>query len=303
MLRARLTVGVFCTTALLSLTSAADSAAPIPDFSGVWARNVFNLEPMPSGPQPLSNLMRVGDKAAMPINIGDPVPLVGDYMNPILKPEAAAAVRQKGEFSASGHDFPDPSNQCGAYSLPFLFSIQLGMQMVQLKDKVVILYNQDDQVRRIWLNERHPAKLTPTASGHSIGHYEGDELVIDTVGIMLHPYTMTDRFGTPQSDVMHVIERYRLIDSAEAAQAEARQQQTAGRVGGDEAAALMDAQSKGLEVTLTIDDPKVFTMPWSAKVTYRRTKRAWIESVCAENNTDVLHQGFEHVPEANKPDF
>jgi len=303
-MQARLNAALLGSTALLFLATTADSAAPIPDFSGSWGRNVFNLEPMSSEPGPLANLKRVGKDAAMPITIGDPIPLVGDYMNPILKPEAAAVVKQKGEYSASGHDFPDPSNQCAVYSPPYLFTIQLGMQMIQLKDEIVILYTQDDQVRHIRLNERHPGKVTPTQTGHSVGHYEGNELVIDTVGIKLQPYTVADRFGTPQSEAMHVIERYRLIDAARAGEALTRQENVAGRVGGDTGVAPIDtAYGKALEVMLTVDDPKVFTMPWSAKVTYRLVKRTWNESVCAENQTDVLHQGFEHVPQAARPDF
>jgi hypothetical protein len=289
---------------LAALVEQSAAAPAIPDFSGTWGRNVFNLEPMSSGPGPLANLKRVGKDAAMPITIGDPVPLVGDYMNPILKPEAAAVVKQKGEYSASGHDFPDPSNQCAVYSPPFLFTIQLGMQMLQLKDEIVIIYTNDDQVRHIRLNERHPAKVTPTQTGHSVGHYEGNELVIDTVGIKLQPYTVADRFGTPQSDAMHVVERYRLIDANKAAEALSQQENIAGRVGGDTGVAPIDTDyGKALEVMLTIDDPKVFTMPWSAKVSYRRVKRAFNESVCAENQTDVLHQGFEHAPQATRPDF
>jgi len=176
--------------------------------------------------------------------------------------------------------------------------------MFQLKDEIVIIYTNDDQVRHIRLNERHPAKLTPTQTGHSIAHYEGDELVVDTVGIKVHYYTVADRFGTPQSEAMHVVERYRLIDAAEAREALARQEKIAGRVGGDQGVAPVDAEyAKALEVQLTIEDPNVFTTPWSANVTYRRVKRQWNESVCAENNTDVLHQGFEHVPQAEKPDF
>src|SRR6266850_4769104 len=103
--------------AILCVMSAGQgTAAPsaIPDFSGTWGRNVFNLEPLPSGPGPLKNLKRVGKDAAMPIAVGDPIPLVGDYMNPILKPAASAVVKERGEYSAGGHDFPDPSNQCAA---------------------------------------------------------------------------------------------------------------------------------------------------------------------------------------------
>ena len=282
----------------------ADTLAPIPDFSGVWGRNAFNMETMPSGPGPLTNLRRTGAAGATPIFVGDPVPLVGDYMNPILKPEAAAIVKQKGEYSASGHDFPDPSNQCAAYPPPYLFSIQIGHQMLQLKDEIVIIYTNNMQVRHVRLNSAHPAQLTPTPMGDSIGHYEGNELVIDTVGIKLEPYSMSDRFGTPQSAAMHTVERYRLIDAKDAQNAMERHEKTAGRINAEAGVAPIDTSfDKGLEVDVTVDDPNVFTMPWTAKATYRHMLRDWVETLCAENNTDVLHQGFEHIPTADRPDF
>ena len=282
----------------------AEIAAPVPDLSGQWGRNAFYFEPLASGPRPLTNLRRTGEDAGRAIIVGDPIPLVGDYTNPILKPEAAEAVRKKGEYSASGHDFPDPSNQCAAHSPPYLFTIMLGMQMLQEKSQVTILYTQDNQVRRVHMNESHPASVTPSAMGHSVGHYESDTLVVDTVGVKLQPFTWVDRFGTPQSEAMHVVERYRLIDARLAQEAQERQEKTAGRVNGEAGVAAIDTDyAKGLQVQVTIEDPKIFTTSWSANVTYRRVKRGWAESVCAENNTDVLHQGFERVPTAEKPDF
>ena len=102
--------------AAMVLPAVASGQNAIPDFSGVWGRSVFNFEPTgATGPQPLRNLRRVGPAASTPVEVGDPVPLVGDYMNPILRPEAAAVVKQRGEMSASGHDFPDPSNKCATY--------------------------------------------------------------------------------------------------------------------------------------------------------------------------------------------
>lgn len=177
-------------------------------FSGAWGRSCFNFEPPSSGPGPLINLRRVGADASRRNIIGDPVPLVGDYNNPILKPEAAEVVKKRGEYSASGRDFPDPSNQCAAYSPPYLFTIQLGMQMLQTKNEIVILYNQDDQVRHVRLNDVHPAHVTPTPMGDAVAHYEGDTLVIDTVGVKVQPFTMVDRFVTPQSEALHLVERY-----------------------------------------------------------------------------------------------
>ncbi len=291
---------------LLAVSASAVERSSAPDFSGLWGRTAFNLEPAETGPGPLTNLRRAGADASRPIEVGDPVPLVGDYMNPILTPEAAAVVKQRGEFSAAGHDFPDPSNQCGAYSPPYLFTIQLGMQLLQGKDEVLILYNQDDQARHVRLNASHPRDLKPTLAGDSVGHYEGDTLVVDTVGIRLHYYTAADRFGTPQSDAMHVVERYRLIDGGEAEDAMQRQMETNGFVcgGGRNCAAQFDHRfTKGLRVEVRVEDPKVFTTPWTGNVTYMHLKRPWAESVCSENNTDVLHQGFEHAPTAASPDF
>src|SRR5207253_773129 len=86
------------------------------------------------------------------------------------------------------------------------------MRMIQRTADIVILYTQNAQVRHIRLNAIHPRELKPTPMGDSIGHYEGDTLVVDTIGIKLEPYTVVDRFGTPQSEVMHVVERYRLIN-------------------------------------------------------------------------------------------
>jgi hypothetical protein len=58
-----------------------------------------------------------------------------------------------------------------------------------------------------------------------------------------------------------------------------------------------------MQIHVTIDDPGIFTQPWTSTITYRRTDMAWEERICAENNTDVLKQGFESVPTAERPEF
>jgi hypothetical protein len=279
----------------------ADNSAAVPDLSGPWGRNMFNVEPPISGPGPLINLRRLGKDAGRSVVDGDPIPLVGDYNNPILRPETAAAVKKNGEYSESGHDVPDPSNQCGAYSPPYLFSIQQGMSMLQGKNEIVILYTQNQQVRRVRLNSTHPRELKLTPMGDSIGRYENGTLVIDTIGIKHLPYTVADRFGTPMSESMHVIERYRLIDAKEAQAA----LDAHARVDGTTGAMVADPDyDKALRVELTVEDPKVFTMPWTANVTYRRVIRAWNEGVCAENNVDNLKQGdLKLIPTDDTPDF
>jgi hypothetical protein len=235
---------------------------------------------------------------------GDPLALVGDYNNPILKPRAAEAVKKAGELSAGGKINPDPSNQCAPYSPPYIFTIQLGVQMLQGKDETIMLYPQDDQVRRVRMNAEHPKKVIPSAMGDSVGHYEGDTLVIDTVGVKIGRVTMVDRYGTPQSEAMHVVERYRLIDVASAREAMIRHERRAGRGAGAPGTGLYDPNAaKALQLTYTVEDPNIFTMPWSAQITYRRTMNPWTEQVCAENIVEYWPGMNIGVPKADKPDF
>ena len=79
--------------------------------------------------------------------------------------------------------------------------MQLGIELLQRKDGVTILYDQDDQVRHVRLNAAHPAKVTPSPMGDFVGHYEGDTLVVDTIGIKPGPYAMVDRYGSPVTEV------------------------------------------------------------------------------------------------------
>jgi len=273
---------------------AADS---VPDFAGMWARNAFDLEQPPSGPGPIVNTKKpIGGTS----NVFE---LIGDSTNPILKPEAVEILKQRSAMIASGRNFPDPSNHCGPYSPPFVFAMQLGLQVVQTKNQITFLYNQDDQVRRIRLNAQHPAKVTPSAMGDSIGRFEGDTLVVDTVGIKVGPFTVADRFGTPQSEAMHIVERYRLIDAREAKAAAEAHEKIDGRLGAGRTADPAPG-AKGLQLHLTIEDPKYFTTPWSAQVHYQRSPQEWQEQVCAENFNEYYgDEKRTKIPQTNKPDF
>jgi hypothetical protein len=95
--------------------------------------------------------------------------------------------------------------------VPFVFW-NIGMQMVQQKDKVTILYANDYAVRHVHMNRTHPEHVTPSWHGDSVGHYEGDTLVIDTAGIKVGPSAMVDMYGTPHTEALPVVERYRLLD-------------------------------------------------------------------------------------------
>ena len=93
-----------------------------------------------------------------------------------------------------------------------IFVKDIGLQIFQRPDRITIIYEQDHEVRHIRLNEPHPAEVKPSWYGDSVAHYEGDTLVIDTVGTKANrPFAMVDLYGTPYTERMHVIERYRLL--------------------------------------------------------------------------------------------
>ena len=183
-------------------------AVSIPDFSGTWRHGTLPwLIPPASGPGPVTNKSRRADDGT-----SDYAQLVGDYTNPILQPWAAEVVKKKGEISLSGEDFPSPANPCWPEPPPFLFK-HMAMQMLQRRDSIVMIFNEDHEVRQVRMNQPHPAKVTPSWHGDAVGHYEGDVLVIDTVGIKAdRKFAMIDLFGTPFTDKLHVVERYQLTD-------------------------------------------------------------------------------------------
>jgi hypothetical protein len=183
--------------------------------------------------------------------------------------------------------------------VPYVFW-NFGLQMLQQPNQITMLYFHDHEVRRVRMNASHPAHVAPSWYGDSVGHYEGDTLVVDTVGIQVAPYTVVDRFGTPQSDAMHVVERYRLIDAKEGKAALDKHISVHGSTG---PIAVDTKWDKALRVELTVEDPKIFTQPWHANVTYQRAIRGWNEGVCADNNVDMFHLGDTHIPTAKTPDF
>jgi len=279
--------------------ASAQTADSHPDFSGKWQRNAMDPELPSSGPGPLVNLRRPMDDHT-PNGGGDPLPLVGDYNNPILKPAAAAVVKKAGELSLGGRINPDPSNQCAAYEPPYAFTIQLGVQFVWNGDELLMLYPQDDQVRHVRMNGTHPKNLAPKPMGDSVAHWEGDTLVIDTVGVKVGPVSMVDRYGTPHSAAMHLVERYRLIDVNDAKAALAYHVRRTGPAG----AFPVDPKSgNGLQMTYTVEDPEVFTTPWTANITYLRSLAGWAEQICAENIVEYWPGMNIGVPKADKPEF
>jgi hypothetical protein len=116
--------------------------------------------------------------------------------------------------------------------------------------------------------------VTPSWFGESVGHYEGDTLVVDTIG--MNDQTWIDNYRTPHTDKLHVIERFHMIDGG-----------------------------KTLEVNVHVEDPGAFTMPWNAIQRYGRAEFGpMIEVSCAEGMTNnYFNLDAEPIPQANKADF
>jgi hypothetical protein len=167
--------------ALLGCTSAfgqtAESSGPIPDLSGLWGRNWFFFEAPLSGPGPVVSRLRRPDGTLIA------GPMAGDYSNLILRPQAAEAVKKRGEMGLSGVVPPNPGNQCWPEPIPYTLSHQQGVQIIQQKDQVILIYLRDHKVRHVRMNVAHCEHPTPTWQGESIGYYDGDTLVIDTITV------------------------------------------------------------------------------------------------------------------------
>src|SRR3984893_2740120 len=253
-----------------------DRTPSIPCFPGFWVHGLPGFEPLPSGPTALVNRSR------RPNGTGDILKLAGDYTNPILKPEAAEVVKRHGELGLKGIGDPNPRNQCWPGGVPFVFT-NGPTQLLQQPDKVTILYGYDHQVRHVRLNQSHPAQVTPSWYGDSVGRYEGDTLVIDTVGIKVGRYSMVDWYGTPHTEALHVVERYRMLDSEAAKEGFERDARH------HNAAQMMNPNYRGkyLQLQFTVEDKGVFATPWTATMTYRSGGSGpadWEEEASVSNN-------------------
>jgi hypothetical protein len=291
--RTRFLLTAAAAAVLISPVFASQAADAIPDLSGQWGRLSVDFEQPASGPGPVTNLNRKPDGTS------NGARRVGNYNDANLTPAAAAELKRLGAISLTGETFPNPQNQCRPQGVPYVLW-QLGMQLLQQKDQVTLLYLVDHQVRHVRLNGSHPDHVAPTWSGDSIGHYEGDMLVVDTVGVKYGPFSMLDQYGTPYSPALHVIERYRRIDGMAAKVAAERAEHENGGVMG-RFVDLKDT-SKGLQVEVTVEDPASFKKPWTGIVTYR-PGLPWLEYICAESPYDYVTGKNPQLPIADRSDF
>lgn len=268
----------------LSVTTASaqsDGAAEnIPDFSGYWMRpeggNGRMFYPLEDGsPGPLVNTDATGEFT------------IGDHTNPILQPRAAAAVEAHGDEGRAGNVIYPAWSLCWPPAVPLILNMAEPVQFLQEADRVTILYQRGMQFRQIYLNEEHPDDIAPSWNGHSVGHYEnGDTLVVDTVA--QDTRSLVDRFGTPKSEALRVVERY-----------------------------TISPDRRNLNVVFNVEDPVMFTAPWSARTGYvrpsarpgyepggfNRDDEAIQEGICAENNRDAVGGLFPIPMDERPPDF
>jgi len=200
-----------------------------------------------------------------------PTQRISDIGNPNLKQWAKDAMKKDNDEVLAGKFAFTARTSCMAAGVPgFLVLLAPGgLTIVQEPDKITMIVDGNAETRHIPLNVAHRANPKPSFYGDSVGHYEGDTLVVDTIA--LNNKTFLDNFRTPHSDKLHVTERWKIIEAG------AR-----------------------LEVAMTIADPDTFVAPWQAIMRYRRVKEPLVEQVCAENNRVAIDY---HIPVANKPDF
>jgi hypothetical protein len=258
--------------AALVAEAAAQQRAAVPDFSSNqvgWIATNPDFIAVPGGPSPTRS-----DPAHpyVPNNSGaQPTFRVADLSNPNLKPWAREIMKKENEKVLAGKIGFTARSSCRPAGVPgFMMFIIEPIFFVQSSNKVLMIHSGNEEVRHIYLDVHHSANPKPSWYGESVGHYEGDTLVIDTIG--LNDKTFVDNYRTPHSEKLHVVERWKMIDDG-----------------------------KMLEVDIKVEDPDAFNAPWSAIQRYRRAQpRQLGEEACAENNAHLFDY---RIPVADKADF
>lgn len=298
----RFTAGVFASAVCLVGSATAQNMPPnfAPNFApsadiGWYAYNRQFIPPA-SGPGP------VQQDPARPYVTNDefrvtgrqPTQQLADLNAPILQPWAREVVRKRNELVLAGKPVNPPHASCWPVGVPgfLLRPMTQAMYFIQTPKVVVMILSSKQEIRHIYLTDKHSANVKPSWYGESIGRYEGNTLVVDTIGI--DERTWVDGFGTPHTKDLHVIERFHLIED--------------GAV---------------LEANVRVEDPGAFTMPWTGIQRFRQYEAAvrqmpieriaqlasapegpLRELICAENpNSFFANQPALQLPVAVKPDF
>jgi len=188
--------------------------------------------------------------------------------------------REKAQDYLNKRSIDDPTSRCLPGPSPRSHSVALfPIQIVQTPQQIVFLYEYFSVFRVISLNQKtHPDDLEPSFLGHSIGHWEGDTLVVDIVGFNDKGWVLSG--GVFHSNAMHITERYTRVDY------------------------------DTIKYEATIEDPNVFTKPFTTGTTLMLREGARLrEYICAENNEDIQRyekllekpELFRRTPEGQKP--
>jgi hypothetical protein len=172
-----------------------------------------------------------------------------------LQPWAAQLYKERIDNNGKDH----PGVRCLPSGIPEKNNIPDGLKVVQTQDLLVFLYESRTIYRQVFMDGRSlPRNAQPTWMGYSVGRWEGDTLVIETIG--QNGKTWLDMRGLPGTESLRVIERYT--------------RPTIGRI----------------NIDVTIDDPKAYTKPWNVTLNWRLVPDTdLIESICEENNKDTQH--------------
>lgn len=182
-------------------------------------------------------------------------------MTPWGSERYAAARPSQGPNGVKLEETNDRVYKCQPPGMPYIYIQLFPMQIIQTQAEVIEVFEYDHIVRHIYIDGRkHPANLKPSYNGHSIGHWDSDTLVVDTIGF--NGKNWLDRLGHPESDQMHIVERIRR------------------------------AGAKNLQVDITFNDPKSYTKPWSSRIGFVLHPE-WdiLEHVCEDN---LAFESFEH---------
>jgi hypothetical protein len=180
---------------------------------------------------------------------------------PPLKPEYLKVLERRIRAKNRGTPEADASTQCLPHGMPRLMESPYPIEIVQMPGRLTFLHEVAHNVRRIYLNRPHLAHPKPTFLGDSVGHWDGDTLVVDTIG--LNDRTFIDDEGSAHSTQLHTIERYRKIEGG-----------------------------ANLELIMTVDDPVTLEHPYSYRRIYHwRPDARPAEYVCEENNRNAPVNG------------
>jgi hypothetical protein len=255
----------------------AASAPPVfsPTFQTAWVGiGIGAFSPVPGSPAPVgqdpAHRYISNDEAG--VTGAQPTQRISDTGNPNLKQWAKDIMKKDNDEVLAGKFAFTARSACQPGGVPG-FDVLLGgaLFILQSPKKVTMLFNSNAEVRHIWLNVPHSANVKPSWYGESVGHYEGDTLVVDTIG--LNAKTFLDNYRTPHSDKLHVVERWRKIENG-----------------------------AKLEILISIDDPETFNQPFQQLRQYDRVSRIFAEDVCSENNVNPFGIDYK-TPVAGKADF